>query len=93
MASNDSKIRFAEIDFKFQNACGITVKGCRGNYARIFCMTALTTIEFAKDIHTFKRLADPEGIAKPVRYPASDAFRFTTGMALLAGGGVSICKT
>lgn len=56
-------------------------------------MTALTTIEFAKDIHTFKRLADPEGIAKPVRYPASDAFRFTTGMALLTGGGVSICKT
>ncbi len=56
-------------------------------------MTALITIEFAKDIHTFKRLADSEGIAKPARYPAFDASRFTTGMALLADGGVSICKT
>jgi NAD(P)-dependent dehydrogenase (short-subunit alcohol dehydrogenase family) len=50
-------------------------------------------MEFVKSIHALKRLAKPEEIAKSVLYLASDASSFTTGIALLADGGVSICRT
>lgn len=50
-------------------------------------------IEFVKSIHALKRLASPEEIAKSALYLASDASSFTTGTALLADGGVSVCKT
>lgn len=50
-------------------------------------------IEFVKSIHALKRLALPEEIAKSALYLASDASSFTTGSALLADGGASICKT
>jgi len=50
-------------------------------------------IEFVKSIHALKRLAEPEEIAKSALYLASDASSFTTGVALLVDGGVSICKT
>ncbi|MGL4890764.1 MAG: SDR family oxidoreductase, partial [Aeromonas veronii] len=35
----------------------------------------------------------PEEIARSALYLASDASSFTTGIALLADGGVSICRT
>lgn len=50
-------------------------------------------MEFVKSIHALKRLAEPEEIAKSALFLASDASSFTTGIALLADGGVSICKT
>lgn len=50
-------------------------------------------MEFVKRIHALKRLATPEEIAKSALYLASDASSFTTGTALLADGGASICKT
>ncbi len=50
-------------------------------------------IEFVKNMHALKRLATPEEIAKSALYLASSASSFTTGTALLADGGVSICKT
>ncbi|PIQ39704.1 MAG: short-chain dehydrogenase [Thalassolituus sp. CG17_big_fil_post_rev_8_21_14_2_50_53_8] len=50
-------------------------------------------IEFVKRIHALKRLASPEEIAKSALYLASDESSFTTGTALLADGGVSVCKT
>lgn len=50
-------------------------------------------IEFVKSIHALKRLALPEEIAASALYLASDASSFTTGTALLADGGASICKT
>ncbi|MEO1404378.1 MAG: SDR family oxidoreductase [Cyanobacteria bacterium J06635_1] len=51
------------------------------------------TAEFVKSIHALKRVALPEEIAQSALYLASDASSFTTGIALLADGGVSICKT
>lgn len=50
-------------------------------------------IEFVKSIHALKRIADPEEIARSALYLASDLSSFTTGTALLADGGVSVCKT
>ncbi|GAB1270184.1 hypothetical protein NBRC116493_34380 [Aurantivibrio infirmus] len=50
-------------------------------------------IDFVKHIHALKRLATPEEIAKSALFLASDASGFTTGTALLADGGASICKT
>jgi len=50
-------------------------------------------IEFVKKLHAFKRMASPEEIAQSALYLASDASSFTTGTALLADGGVSICRT
>ena len=50
-------------------------------------------IEFVKSIHALKRMALPEEIAKSALYLASNASSFTTGIALLADGGVSICRT
>jgi NAD(P)-dependent dehydrogenase (short-subunit alcohol dehydrogenase family) len=48
---------------------------------------------FVRHIHALKRLAKPEEMAKSALYLASDASSFTTGIALLVDGGVSICKT
>lgn len=50
-------------------------------------------IEFVKSIHALKRMAAPEEIARAALFLASDASSFITGTAMLADGGVSICKT
>jgi NAD(P)-dependent dehydrogenase (short-subunit alcohol dehydrogenase family) len=48
---------------------------------------------FVESLHALKRFASPEEIAKSALYLASDASSFTTGIALLADGGVSITRT
>jgi NAD(P)-dependent dehydrogenase (short-subunit alcohol dehydrogenase family) len=48
---------------------------------------------FVEGLHALKRLARPEEIARSALYLASDASSFTTGIALLADGGVSITRT
>jgi NAD(P)-dependent dehydrogenase (short-subunit alcohol dehydrogenase family) len=45
---------------------------------------------FVRGLHALKRMANPEEIARSALYLASDASSFTTGIALLADGGVSI---
>lgn len=50
-------------------------------------------VEFVKRIHALKRTAEPEEIARSALYLASNLSSFTTGTALLADGGVSVCKT
>ena len=51
------------------------------------------SLSFVEGLHALKRMALPEEIAKSALYLASDASSFTTGTALLADGGVSICRT
>ncbi len=51
------------------------------------------SLAFVQNMHALKRLAQPEEIARSALYLASDASSFTTGIALLADGGVSICRT
>ena len=51
------------------------------------------SLAFVQHMHALKRLAQPEEIARSALYLASDASSFTTGIALLADGGVSICRT
>jgi len=48
---------------------------------------------FVRGLHAMKRIASPEEIAQSVLYLASDASSFTTGVALLVDGGVSINRT
>jgi NAD(P)-dependent dehydrogenase (short-subunit alcohol dehydrogenase family) len=48
---------------------------------------------FVRNMHALKRIATPEEIAQSALYLASDASSFTTGIALLADGGVSINRT
>ncbi|HET9955875.1 MAG TPA: SDR family oxidoreductase [Polyangiaceae bacterium] len=48
---------------------------------------------FVRGLHALKRVAQPEEIAQTALFLASDASSFTTGTALLADGGVSICRT
>lgn len=48
------------------------------------------TLAFVRRLHALKRIASPEEIAQSALYLASDASSFTTGIALLADGGVSI---
>ena len=48
---------------------------------------------FVRSIHALKRLALPAEIARSALFLASDASSFTTGIALLADGGVSITRT
>ena len=50
-------------------------------------------VDFVCGLHALKRQARPEEIAKSALYLASDASSFTTGVALLADGGVSINRT
>ncbi len=50
-------------------------------------------VDFVKGLHALKRIASPDEMAKSALYLASDASSFTTGTALLADGGVSICRT
>lgn len=50
-------------------------------------------LEFVRGLHAMKRIASPEEIAKSALYLASDASSFTTGIALLADGGVSISRS
>jgi NAD(P)-dependent dehydrogenase (short-subunit alcohol dehydrogenase family) len=47
-------------------------------------------LAFVEGLHALQRLARPEEIARSALYLASDASSFTTGIALLADGGVSI---
>lgn len=47
-------------------------------------------LDFVRSLHAMKRIATPEEIARSALYLASDASSFTTGIALLADGGVSI---
>lgn len=44
-------------------------------------------------LHAMKRTASPDEIARSALYLASGASSFTTGIALLADGGVSIART
>jgi len=48
---------------------------------------------FVAGMHSLKRVASPDEIARTALYLASDASSFTTGTALLADGGVSIQRT
>jgi NAD(P)-dependent dehydrogenase (short-subunit alcohol dehydrogenase family) len=47
-------------------------------------------LAYVESLHALKRIARPEEIARSALYLASDASSFTTGIALLADGGVSI---
>jgi len=47
-------------------------------------------LAFVEGLHALKRIAKPEEIAGSALYLASSASAFTTGIALLADGGVSI---
>ncbi len=49
-------------------------------------------VEFVKQMHTLKRTATPQEIAKSALYLASNDSSFTTGTAMLVDGGVSINK-
>ncbi len=48
---------------------------------------------FIEGLYAMKRLATPEEMAKSALYLASDASSFTTGLALLVDGGVSIHRS
>ncbi len=50
-------------------------------------------LAFIEGLHALKRLAAPNEIAQSALYLASDASSFTTGVALLVDGGVSISRT
>jgi NAD(P)-dependent dehydrogenase (short-subunit alcohol dehydrogenase family) len=50
-------------------------------------------LAFVRGLHALKRMASSDEIAKSALYLASDASSFTTGTALLADGGISICRT
>lgn len=51
------------------------------------------TLAFVHGLHALKRIAAPDEIARSALYLASEASSFTTGSALLADGGASICRT
>lgn len=48
---------------------------------------------FVKSLYPFRRLAQPEEIARSALYLASDASSFSTGSCLLVDGGVSVNRT
>lgn len=60
--------------------------------ARVFADTP-EKLDFVAGLHALKRIAAPEEIAQAALFLASDASSFVTGAAMLADGGVSICKT
>ena len=47
-------------------------------------------LDHVRRLHALRRIASPEEIARSALYLASDQSSFTTGIALLADGGVSI---
>lgn len=47
---------------------------------------------YIQSLHAMKRISTPEEIAHSVLYLASDASSFTTGISLLADGGLSISR-
>ncbi|HEU4538125.1 MAG TPA: SDR family oxidoreductase [Polyangiaceae bacterium] len=49
-------------------------------------------LRYVQSLHALKRTASPDEIARSALYLASDASSFTTGIALLADGGVSIYR-
>ena len=51
------------------------------------------TRAFIEGLHALKRLAAPDEMARAALFLASDGASFVTGTALLADGGVSICRT
>ncbi len=51
------------------------------------------TVEFVRQMHAFKRIAEPEEIAQAALFLASNSSSFVTGSAMLADGGVSISRT
>ena len=48
---------------------------------------------FIAGLTALRRVASPEEMARSALYLVSDASSFTTGSALLADGGVSVCRT
>ncbi|MGR4069591.1 SDR family oxidoreductase [Billgrantia sp. C5P2] len=50
-------------------------------------------LAFVENLHALKRMATPEEIARAALYLACDDASFVTGTAMLADGGVSICRT
>ena len=48
--------------------------------------------DHVRSLHALKRLATPEEIARAALFLASEDASFTTGSALLADGGLSICR-
>ena len=55
--------------------------------------TTPESLAFIRNLHALKRIATPEEIAKSALYLVSDASSFTTGIALLADGGISINRS
>lgn len=51
------------------------------------------TLDYVRSLHALKRMASAEEIAKSALYLASDASSFTTGIALLADGGLSVSRS
>lgn len=49
-------------------------------------------IQYVKNIHALKRMAQPEEIAQAALFLASNQASFITGSAMLVDGGVSIQK-
>lgn len=47
---------------------------------------------YIQGLHAMKRISTPDEIARSVLYLASDASSFTTGISLLADGGLSISR-
>lgn len=50
-------------------------------------------LSFVENLHALKRLAQPDEIAQSALFLASASSGFSTGIALLADGGVSISRT
>lgn len=78
-------------------SCGVRVNsllpgGTDTPMGRSFASTP-ESLAFVQGLHSLKRMALPEEIARSALYLASDASSFTTGTALLADGGVSINRT
>jgi NAD(P)-dependent dehydrogenase (short-subunit alcohol dehydrogenase family) len=71
---------------------GAQAVACVGDVGDAACAQGAVALAFVAGLHALKRLATPDEIARSALYLASDASSFTTGTALLAGGGVSIMR-
>ncbi|WP_019645875.1 SDR family oxidoreductase [Novispirillum itersonii] len=49
--------------------------------------------QYVEGLHALKRIAEPEEIARAALFLLSDDASFVTGTALMADGGVSICRS